>query len=598
MEKKMNITPSIQQQLQEIINEKAIYPVYQPIVSLKDGKIFGYEALSRISLKSCSFNIEEMFDYAKEMQCLWELEYICRKKALKEIKDDIGREKLFLNVDPNIFNDERFQVGMTLSYLKRYNISPENVIFEICERTDIDKIELFQNAVNHYKKQNYQIAIDDFGKDYANFNRIFFLHPMYVKLDISLVKNINNDSVKSSLVEGLVKFCHSENICLIAEGIETKEELLQLIRLGVDYGQGYYLGKPDRKLQKLPNSIGKLIISENQTATVSEEIPSFFGNVGAICQRIGTTTCDTKAIAVFEFMKRQPEITEICVVDNNQKVCGLLTKQFLDKHLGGRYGYSLYSKDMVGNLLSHNYLEVDYRMPIEMVSRLALIRPKQVLYDAIVVSDNGTYVGIVTVKDLLEASISIQVERAMDTNPLTHLPGNIQIQDKISSLLFSGEKYSIMYLDLDNFKSYNDVYGFENGDTMLRAVAKCMQDACRNREFIGHIGGDDFVIISHDYNLEEVFRQIIEKFHICLADLYTEEDYAQGCIHSQNRRGEPEIFPLASISGALYTNEKLQAQSMNDFSYQIALTKKACKKHVGDYLQKTEDILAFPGKGH
>lgn len=586
----MNITQSVRKQLQEIISEKEIYPVYQPIVSLKDGKILGYEALSRISRKTCSFNIEEMFDYAKEMQCLWELEYICRKKALNKIKDDIGRKKLFLNVDPNIFYDERFRVGMTLSYLKRYNIAPENVIFEICERTSINTIEPFQNAVNHYKKQNYQIAIDDFGKGYADYNRIFFLHPMYVKLDISLIKNINNDSVKCSLVEGMVKFCHSENIYLIAEGIESKEELLQLIRLGVDYGQGYFLGKPDKKLQSIPDSIEQLISTESKISTRAEEMPSFFGNVGSICQQLGTTTCDTKVIAIFEFMKSRPEITEICVVDENQKVCGLLTKQFLDKCLGGRYGYSLYSKDTVGDHLNDNYLEVDCRMPIEMVSRLALIRPKQVLYDAIVVSDNGTYVGIVTVKDLLEASIAIQVERAMDTNPLTHLPGNIQIQNRISSHLFSNEKFSIMYLDLDNFKAYNDAYGFENGDMMIQAVAKCMSDVCGNREFIGHIGGDDFVIISEDYNLEEVFYKIIEIFHSCLPDLYSEEDYARGQIHSQNRRGEPEIFSLASISGALYTNEKIEAQNMNDFSYKIALTKKASKKHAGDYLQKTEDL--------
>lgn len=586
----MNITPSVSKQLQEIISEREIYPVYQPIVSLKDGKILGYEALSRISLKTCSFNIEEMFDYAQEMQCLWELEYICRKKALKEIKGVIGRKKLFLNIDPNILYDKRFQAGMTLSYLKRYNIAPENIIFEICERTNINAIETFQDAVNHYKKQNYQIAIDDFGKGYANYNRIFFLHPRYVKLDISLIKNVDNDPVKSSLVEGLVKFCHTENICLIAEGIETEEELMQLVRLGVDYGQGYFLGKPEKKLHGIPDSLERLIIRESKTSTSSPQMTSCFGNVGSICQRLGTTTRETKAIAIFEFMKSKPEITEICVVDDNQKVCGLLTKQFLDKCLGGRYGYSLYSKDTVGELLNDNYLEVDCRMPVEMVSRLALIRPKQILYDAIVVSDNGTYVGIVTVKDLLETSVSIQVERAMDTNPLTHLPGNIQIQNRISSHLFSDGKFSVMYLDLDNFKAYNDAYGFENGDMMIQAVAKCMNDVCGNREFIGHIGGDDFVVISEDYNLEEIFHKIIENFHFCLADLYSEEDYTQGQIHSWNQQGEPEIFPLASISGALYTNEKMDVKNVNDFSYKIALTKKASKKHAGDYLQKTEDL--------
>ena len=179
----------------------------------------------------------------------------------------------------------------------------------------------------------------------------------------------------------------------------------------------------------------------------------------------------------------------------------------------------------------------------------------------------------------------------MDTNPLTHLPGNIQIEQRISNNLFSKNKFSIMYLDLDNFKSYNDAYGFENGDMMIKAVAKCIEAACRNEEFIGHIGGDDFVVISNDYNLEDVFYQITDSFHQCLEQLYTKEDYTRGEYRSKNRHGEEEIFPLASLSGALYTNEKVSVQSMNDFSYKIALTKKEGKQHAGDYLQKTEDIV-------
>ena len=148
-------TASIKKQVSKIIEEKKLYPVYQPIVSLRTGELLGYEALSRISLLSCDFNIEELFSYAEQFQCLWNLEYICRKKALKEIKGKLGSLKLFLNVSPNIFNDERFKTGMTLEYLNRYNISPDNIIFEVCERTDIKEISSFQKTVLHYEKQNY-----------------------------------------------------------------------------------------------------------------------------------------------------------------------------------------------------------------------------------------------------------------------------------------------------------------------------------------------------------------------------------------------------------------------------------------------------------
>ncbi len=588
---------NIEQQLNIIINDKMIYPVYQPIISLQNAKILGYEILSRISLDSCTFTVEEMFSYANKYNCLWELDYICRKKGLKNIKDTIGNKKLFINVDPYIFNDPRFKGGMTLSYLKRYNISPDNIVFEICERTNIEELDSFKKTVNHYKSQHYQIAVDDFGKNYSNFNRVFFLHPLYVKLDISLISNINNDSVKQSLVKGLVDFCHKENILLIAEGVETIDELSSLINLGVDYAQGYYISKPYKEPKKIKDSIVSFIISENENKIEINNKPSFIGKIGDICKKLCTTSYNTKITDVYEFMKKHKEVSEICVIDNNKKVLGLLTRQFLDERLGGRYGYSLYSKDTVSDHLDRYYLEVDYRIPIVMVSRIALIRPNYALYDAIVVSDNGNYVGIVTVKDLLEASISIQIENAMDTSPLTYLPGNTQIESRISELLKSDGKYSVLYIDIDNFKAYNDAYGFEYGDVMIKSVATIIETSCNNGEFIGHIGGDDFVIISNEYNLESVFNQIIDLFHNCLPELYTEEDYKQNCIHSHNRQGLPEIFPLASLSGALITNEKIKIKNMGDFSYKIALTKKESKKHIGDYLQKTEDIIFETKKG-
>ena len=570
---------AIKKQLNTIVEEKKIYPLYQPIVSLQSGSILGYEASSGIGLENCLFTVEEMFAYAAQFHCLEELESICRKKALKQVKNSLNKKKLFLK-------GEQFQKKMTLDWLKRYDISPADIVFEISEQSDIEEMETFRTAVKQYEMQKYQVALNNFGKGHTGFNRIFFFQPKYVKLDISLVRNIGRDSVKSSLVEGIVEFCHRENAFVIAEGIETEEELRKLIGLGVDYGQGFYLAMPAKKLQKLQPDIKNRICEICQSGIKQENTQTFFGNVGAICQKAGTADCDTKAVTVFEYMQKNPEVTEICVVGEKGKVYGLLTKKRMDECFSGRIGYSLYSKNSVVEILDKTFLEVDRRMPIEMVARLAMIRPKKMLYDAIVVTDNGKYVGIVTVKDILEASVTIQVERAMDTNPLTHLPGNIQIQNRISENIFTQRRFSIMYLDLDNFKAYNDLYGFENGDLMLRAMAKCIEEACQNGEFIGHIGGDDFVVISNDYGLEEVFQRLIDQFQLCLKELYTPEDYAKKEICSKNRHGEREIFPLASISGALFTNEKEKVTSMNDFSYKIALTKKASKAHIGNHLEK------------
>lgn len=580
----------VREQLCKIIDEKRIIPVYQPIVSLKDGKILGYEALSRIDMEDCLFNTEEMFEYAEVFHCSWNLEYLCRKKAIKGVKNEICDKKLFINVDPYVLNDERFKRGMTKEYLERYDISTQNIVFEISERTNIDEVEAFQRTINHYERQNYHIAIDDFCKGYAGFNRVYFLQPEYVKIDMSIIRDIDKDTVKSSLVAGFVKYCMDDKILLIAEGVETKEELEKLIELGVDYAQGYFLGKPKAKLQNISEKVKNIILKGSRTTIRKKSIPSIFANVGLICRKLGTTTLDTKAVNVFEYMQDNPEVTEICVVDQDNNVCGMLTKQYMDTCFGGRFGYNLYSRKKVSDIIDRNFLEVDSRMPIERVAKLALIRPRMMLYDAIVVSNNGKYMGVVTVKDLLEASVAIQVERAIDVNPLTHLPGNLQIQKQIENHIYSKGPFSIMYLDLDNFKAYNDAYGFENGDLMIQAVAECMKNACRKHEFMGHIGGDDFVIISHEYNLEDVFGKIVENFQLCLKDLYSQEDYERKEICSKNRKGETEIFPLASISGALLTNENVQILGIDDFSYKIALTKKASKKKTGDSLQKYDDI--------
>lgn len=575
------------QQLLQIIEEKRITPVFQPIVSLTDGSVFGYEALSRIDMENYGISVEEMFILAQSCDVLWSLEYLCQKKALKAVRRQLGNKKLFLNVDPCVINDEKFKSGMTKHYLERYHISPDNIIFELTERTDLQTMEeTFQATVEYYKKQHYNIAIDDFGNGYAGINRVCFLCPQYIKIDIAIVRDIHKDAVKSSMVESLVHFCQGAGIFLIAEGIECSQELDKLIELGVDYGQGYYLGRPSPDLAFPKKSISKNIQKKNEERQKFQRTPSFFGDIGSICHKGVVTRCDTQAVTTYEYMKKHPEITEICAVDENNNVRGLLTRQFMDECFGGRFGYNLNSRKNVADILPKQELQVDRSMSIETVAKLALLRPQTTLYDAVIVCNGTRYYGVVTVKDLLQSAITIQVERATDANPLTHLPGNKVIQDKIEQCLKEQQPFSIMYLDLDNFKAYNDAYGFENGDLMIQAVAKSMKDACHRNEFLGHVGGDDFVIIASHFEMQEIYEKIIVSFRSRLKDLYTPEDYARKEILSRNRHGITETFPLASLSCALITNEKEPIRDVYEFSEKIAKVKKKSKQIPGDSLQK------------
>lgn len=252
---------TLKENFMDILENQRIRPVFQPIVSLKDGKIIGYEALSRIVEPreiTCS---EELFHLAGIYGKVWELEQLCRGKILEKyhnLKRTEG-QKLFLNVNPIVIHDKEFCAGFTRGYLKQYGVNLKNIVFEVTERNAIDDVKGFKDTIRHYKSQGYQIAVDDAGSCYSGLNLICDIVPHYLKLDILLIKDIHKDAIKCAMVKAMVEFANLANIQLIAEGIECEEELKMLLKLGVHNGQGFFLRKPDEELKPVENAAMEVI---------------------------------------------------------------------------------------------------------------------------------------------------------------------------------------------------------------------------------------------------------------------------------------------------------------------------------------------------
>ncbi len=140
-------------------------------------------------------------------------------------------------------------------------------------------------------------------------------------------------------------------------------------------------------------------------------------------------------------------------------------------------------------------------------------------------------------------------------SPLTGLPGNVQIQTEMKKRLLNKGTFAMLYFDLDNFKAYNDVYGFANGDEIIKFTARTISKHIHQIEdsdnFIGHIGGDDFVAISSPTDYDTVCQNIIAEFDKYVVDFYNEVDVERGYVEVANRRGIIEQFPLTSISIAV-----------------------------------------------
>ncbi len=176
-----------------------------------------------------------------------------------------------------------------------------------------------------------------------------------------------------------------------------------------------------------------------------------------------------------------------------------------------------------------------------------------------------------------------RTERDLEANPLTHLPGNVAILNELQERVDSKKKFAVGYLDLDKFKSYNDKYGFEHGDEAIKETAriliKTIQKLGNSDDFIGHIGGDDFVMISTPEKIEDICKKIIEDFENVAPTFYNEADRKIGYIIGKDRQGKEQKIPLLSVSIGVVTNETRQIQHVAEIS-EIGAELKECAKRL------------------
>ncbi|MBU3179218.1 EAL domain-containing protein [Clostridium estertheticum] len=566
-------------ELREIISSNRLRSVFQPIISMQTGEVIGYEALTRGPKDSKYINPEILFEAAKTHDLLWDLEITCRKNAIKAFSSHNSDKFLFVNIDPAVLKDDNFIKGFTKELLAKYNISPTSLIFEITEKTSIDCYENFSEVIDYYKNQGYKIAIDDVGTGYSGLTTIAKTRPNYIKMDMSLITNVTRDNFKKAIIKSFVDFANSTNTKIIAEGIEDVNDLYTLIEIGVHYGQGFLINRPADNLMETPEIIKKRIVDKNINMKKHSFSPSSNVKIGEIAREespvLSTTTCSE----IDKLFKSNHSIRGISVVNNNYSIIGVVMNSDFFSKVGTQYGWSIYMKRPIHLIMDSNPLIVDYDTTFDIVSKIVISREEDKLYDYIIVKKNDKYFGVVPVISLLEKTMEFKLNVAKYSNPLTGLPGNVVIEDFISKLIIDKKKFSLLYFDINDFKAFNDKYGFENGDRILSFTSSVIQKhTCLYKDsFLGHIGGDDFVaiILGHDaYNLCE---EIINEFDNNIINFYNEYDRENKYIQSVNRNNINENYPLMSISIAIVINKNKSYTSIFELTEEAARIKKKCK---------------------
>ncbi len=222
--------------LRQILADRQISTVYQPILDVRARRVRGYEALSR-GPEGEFRDPGLMFRVAYEADLVMQLDAVCREQAVRRFPELDDDQFLFINMEPQSIFDPKLPAAIPAR-------RTENVVFEITEHAAIADFATFRQSVQLVRQAGFRFAIDDVGSAYSGLRVIAGIEPNFIKLDMELTRNAHNQRVKMELVRAIAGFCLETGVPLIAEGIETAEELHTVLDMGIGLVQGFLLGRP------------------------------------------------------------------------------------------------------------------------------------------------------------------------------------------------------------------------------------------------------------------------------------------------------------------------------------------------------------------
>ena len=568
--------------LDKIIGERYLTVLFQPIIANNHRNIFGYEALIRGPSNSPLHSPVTLFETAARYGRLVELELLCREVSIHQFNRLNLPGKLFLNTSPESLFQPNFRSGCTLDILQQAGLRPDRVVIELTEQYPMENYEVVREAKHHYKEMGFEIAIDDLGAGYAGLRMWSELRPDYVKIDRHFMQDIHEDPVKQEFVRSIQSIARGLNCRVIGEGVETADEYQAVAKLGIEFSQGYYFARP---AQAPMIAISNRFFAQEPQGLRRHGGRSFFSKtIGELLQRVPGIAATTNVEECAQIFQMAPQLESLPVVDNGRPM-GLVRRNNLMNLLLTRYGRELHGKKPIVQFLDRNTLMLESHLPIEEASNLVSEQMKQDKALDFLITENSRYVGIGSVIDLLKVITELQVRNARYANPLTMLPGNVPIYEELDHLLREQCEFVVCYCDLDNFKPFNDKYGYEKGDQVIKTLADILRAEVQSEEdFIGHIGGDDFILIFRSSDWQQRCEAILGRFEKVVVSYYSREDIEQGGIWSQDRAGNYRFFPLLTLSIGSVSPDPVACKSHHDVASLASSAKHEAKSQAGNSL--------------
>jgi diguanylate cyclase (GGDEF)-like protein len=570
---------SVHEELAKILHGRKLFPHFMPIASIKKEELHGYEALIRGPSDSALHSPVTLFEAAVRSGRLVELELLCREVIIKKFKELDLPGRLFINVSPISIQEPDFKPGVTLGLLNTVGLEPDRLVVEVTEQYPIQDYTHIREAADHYREMGFAIALDDLGAGYAGLRMWSELRPNYVKIDRHFIDGIEFDSVKNDFVASIFDIANGMNCQVVAEGIETPSQYQTIKNIGIDYAQGYLLGKPEQS--PVRTFVGPITSDAEQIhASLSLRMSD---TVESLLRTQDPIPPSMIIDQVGDLFLHEPKLMSLPVVENG-KAIGLVERHPFLNLILARYGRDLHGRKTVRAFMNSAPTIFRHDLLIEQASNILTKQLDRADYDFIV-SRDGLYAGMGNISDLLRCITNMQIRNARYAKPLSLLPGNVPIYEHIEQCLTKNDQIAVAYADIDNFKPYNDVYGFDKGDQVIKMLAQALtRNADANLDFVGHVGGDDFILIFKSADWESRCKKILDDMTAMIPLFYRQNDLKAGKINALDRQGNKKEYPLISLSIGVTEPDLKKCSSHNEVAELATDAKIQAKRQIGNAL--------------
>lgn len=547
----MESTPQhLAEELRRLIATRTIETHFQPIFDANRARIHGHEALSRGPVGSPLHSPLDLLATAQATGTQVELDLLMIELSIERFAASAVPGQLFVNVLPQTLLTCADLPQRLTAVLARGNLRPRDLVIEVTEHGLTDDVQSLHGRVQPLRRLGCEIAIDDLGAGSSGLKIWSELRPDYVKIDRYFTTLIEQDVVVAEVVRSMLDMAHVMGSRVVGEGVESQRQCDLLHELGVDYLQGYHLQRPQPQPLSVAPQLAMFSQAESSSAaTCAEEL---------LIERPALRP-ETRVESVVALFQQHADWDSLAVAAQGRPV-GIVRRDELLTLLSKPLYPELYNRKPIARVMDAKPLVVDARARLDQVSRLVTGSASSRVNEDFIIARHGDYIGLGRTMELLRQITAQQVQDAKQCNPLTLLPGNREIDDQLFRLMALRAPFVICHGDLDNFKSFNDEYGYRYGDQVLLHVADLFRrTASQGADFVGHLGGDDFILMLRTPDWRQRLSRLFDSFTASIPNFYSAEHRERGGITGVDRDGRLRSFPLMTLSiGAVQVMSDIQ----------------------------------------